>query len=347
MGRFDGRTEEPTPRARRRARREGRVPRTPEVGVALSLLGAAIAARGLLPAAGRELALGTRELLRISALEPPPGHVRGVVLDMVGGALLPILGLAVALGVVGGVAQTGFLLSPGALAPKLSRLSPRQGLERLRPSALAWEAARSALKVGLLVAVVWRPVRDAVEEATAVRSLPEWLGLLGRGAWAVLGRVALLALFIAAADYVVARVRTERAQRMTRQELKQEHKEMEGDPLVRMHRRRRHRELSRNRMLVEVTTADVVVTNPTHLAVALRYTPGEPAPRVVAKGAGRFALKLRRLAAMHGVMIREDPPLARELYRRCRVGRFVPPALYEAVAVVIAIAYRRRWRGVM
>ncbi len=347
MGRFDGRTEKPTPRARRKARREGRVPRSPEVGVALSLLGAAIAARSLLPAAGRELALGARELLRISALEPPPEHVRGIVLDMLGGALLPVLGLAVALAVVGGVAQTGFLLAPGALAPKLSRLSPRQGLERLRPSALAWEAARSGLKVGLLVAVVWRPVREAVEEATAVRSLPEWLGLLGRGAWAVLARVALLAVFIAAADYVVARVRTERAQRMTRQELKQEHKEMEGDPLVRMHRRRRHRELSRNRMLVEVTTADVVVTNPTHLAVALRYTPGEPAPRVVAKGAGRFALKLRRLAARHGVMIREDPPLARELYRRCRVGRFVPPALYEAVAVVIAIAYRRRRRGVM
>lgn len=347
MGRFDGRTEKPTPRAKRRARREGRVARSPEVGAAVSLLGAAIAARTLLPAAGRELALGTRELLRISALEPPPSHVRDVVLGMLGGAVLPFLALALALGVAGGVAQTGFLLAPGALAPKLSRLSPRQGLERLRPSNLAWEAGRSALKVGLLVAVVWAPIRDAVGEATRARSLPEWLALAGARGWAILVRVAFLVAVIAAADYVVARVRTERAQRMTRQELKQEHKEMEGDPLVRMHRRRRHRELSRNRMLVEVTTADVVVTNPTHLAVALRYTPGEPAPRVVAKGAGRFALKLRRLAARHGVMIREDPPLARELYRRCRVGRFVPPALYEAVAVVIAIAYRRRRRGVM
>lgn len=347
MGRFDGRTEKPTPRVRRRARREGRVARSPEVGAALSLVGAAIGARVLFPAAGRELALGARELFRISALEPPPSHVRDVVLAMLSGALLPFLGLALVLGVAGGVAQTGFLLAPGALAPKLSRLSPRQGLQRLRPSALAWEGVRSTLKVGLLVAVVWSSVREAVEEAMRARSLPEWLTLAGHRAWVILARVALLATLIAAADYVATRVRTERAQRLTRQELKQEHKEMEGDPLVRMHRRRRHRELSRNRMLLEVTTADVVVTNPTHLAVALRYTPGEPAPRVVAKGAGRFALKLRRLAARHGVMIREDPPLARELYRRCRIGRFVPPALYEAVAVVIALAYRRRRRGVM
>jgi flagellar biosynthetic protein FlhB len=149
------------------------------------------------------------------------------------------------------------------------------------------------------------------------------------------------------ADYLVTRVRTKRSLRMTRRELLQEHKEMEGDPLVRMQRRRRHRELSRNRMIADVATADVVITNPTHLAVALRYRPGEPAPRVVAKGAGRLAQRIRRVAYRHGILVREDPPLARAIYGRCRVGQFIPPALYEAVAIVLAVAYRRRRLGVM
>src|SRR5690606_2260219 len=121
----------------------------------------------------------------------------------------------------------------------------------------------------------------------------------------------------------------------------EEAKQTEGDPLVKAQRRRRAQELSRNRMLREVAGADVVVTNPTHLAVALRYRDGEPAPRVVAKGADRLAAKIRKIAYRNGILVTEDKPLARALYRRCKVGAFIPGALYEAVAVVLAVAYRR------
>jgi flagellar biosynthetic protein FlhB len=347
VGRFDGRTEEPTPRVRRKARREGRVARSPEVGVAVSLVGAVLAARVLFPSAARSLALGTRELLWIAPQEPPPQPVLRAVTGMLLGGIAPFLALAFVLGMAGGLAQTGFLLAPGALAPKLSRLSPRQGLQRLRPSAMGWEAARAVGKLGLLLALAWGPIRGAVEDAASARSLAAWVELVAHRGFTILVRVAALATVVAVADYLVTRMRTKRSLRMTRRELLQEHKEMEGDPLVRMRRRRRHRELSRNRMIADVATADVVITNPIHLAVALRYLPGEPAPRVVAKGAGRLAQRIRSVAARHGILVREDAPLARAIYRRCRVGQFIPPALYEAVAIVLAIAYRRRRLGVM
>jgi flagellar biosynthetic protein FlhB len=132
---------------------------------------------------------------------------------------------------------------------------------------------------------------------------------------------------------------------MSKQETRQESREEEGNPEIRSHRRRRHAEIARHNMIVETATADVVLMNPTHLAVALRYAPNEPAPRVVAKGSGALALKLRATAYRHGVMVREDKPLTRAIFRRCKVGHFVPAALFEAVAVVLAVAYRRRRRG--
>ena len=158
-------------------------------------------------------------------------------------------------------------------------------------------------------------------------------------------RLAALAAFLAAADLAMAKFRTGRTLKMTKQETRQENKEEEGNPLVRSHRRRRHAEIARHNMIRETAAADVVLTNPTHLAVALRYAPNEPAPRVVAKGSGALALKLRATAYRHGVMVREDKALARAIYRRCKVGHFVPAALFEAVAVVLAAAYRRRRRG--
>ncbi len=146
---------------------------------------------------------------------------------------------------------------------------------------------------------------------------------------------------IAAADYGYQRWKTGREMRMSKEEVKQEHRNADGDPLIKGQRRRRALELSRNRMLGAVAGADVVVTNPTHFAVALAYADGDAAPRVVAKGTDRIAAKIRAEAYRNGVLVTENRPLARALYRRCKVGSFVPAALYEAVAIVLALAYRR------
>jgi flagellar biosynthetic protein FlhB len=130
--------------------------------------------------------------------------------------------------------------------------------------------------------------------------------------------------------------------KMSKQELKEEYKSSEGDPMVRSARRQRAREMSRNRMIFDVGIADVVVTNPTRLAIALKYEDDEPAPRVVAKGANKLAAKIRAEARRNGVPVIEDKPLARALFRRIKIGHFIPGNLFEAVAAVLAVAYRRK-----
>ena len=347
MGRSDGRTEKPTERRKRKVRREGRTAKSHEVAVALSLAVAVAATQLVFPALGRDLMEGVRKILRLSGEAQSPAVAAPIALSMFVGALAPLLALVVVSSVASGLVQTGFALAPGAVKPKLSNLNPAKGLSRLKPAAMAWEAVRSALKIGLIFAVTVGPVRQVMAESHEARNLGVWLSLVSTHARTMLTRAAALAVVVAVADYVVTRVRTTRSIRMTRQELREEYRQSEGDPMAKGVRRRRQIEFSRNRMLADVTTADVLITNPTHFAVALKYTVGEPAPRVVAKGAGSFARKLRRLAHRHGVLVREDPPLARTIFRRCKVGHFIPAALYEAVAVILAVAYRRRRLGVI
>jgi flagellar biosynthetic protein FlhB len=316
------------------------------VASAISLFLLLGASGSILPSALDRLTTGTRTLIAASGSGISGAAVRSEALSMASGALAPLLGAAVALAVAGGLLQSGFGLAPAALKPKLSRLSLKQGLTRWKPATVAWEAARSSLKVGLLAAMAYGPIAQLVDAAGQARSLSGWLSLSGDATKALVVRSAMLAGLIAATDLFMNRRRTSRSLKMSKQEVKQEHKESEGDPLLKSLRRRRQSELRRQQMVADVATADVVITNPTHYAVALKYEAGEPAPRVVAKGMGRFALKIRKLAHRNGVLVQEDPPLARALHRSCKVGHFIPTALFEAVAVVLALAYRRRARGV-
>jgi flagellar biosynthetic protein FlhB len=347
VGRSEGRTEKPTERRKRKIRREGRTAKSHEIAVALSLVVAVAAVQLVFPAIARQLMEGMSKLLRLSGVADTPAVAGPVVLGMVTASLVPLMGLVVVAAVGSGLVQTGFSLAPAAAKPKLSNLSPSKGLQRLKPATMAWEATRSAIKIGLIFGVTLGPIRQVMAESHDARGLVEWLPLIGLHARSMLVRAAGLAIVVAVADYAVTRFKSMRSIKMTRQELKEEVRETEGDPFAKGARRRRALELSRNRMIADVTTADVLITNPTHFAVALKYSVGEPAPRVVAKGAGAFARKLRRLAHRNGVLVREDPPLARAIFRRCKVGHFIPTALYEAVAVILAVAYRRRRLGVM
>lgn len=343
MGRFDGKTEKATPQRRKKARSEGTVARSQEVGVAASLLVAAVSLRVFGGHGIEVLRAETRMLLanpfhdavQLSEL----GGVAARMALALGG---PLLAAATAAAVVAGVAQVGIRLTPKAAKPKLSHLSPKKGLQRLKPSKAGWELVRTTLKLGLLLFIVWAPLRDWSTHMADGQSLDAGLTATLGQTWTVVGRAVALATVIAAADYAWNRHRTGKEMRMSKDEVRREYKDSEGDPLIRAMRRRRQSELSRNRMLRDIAFADVVVTNPTHLAVALRYAEGEAAPRVVAKGADHLAAKIRAEAYRHGVTVTEDKPLARALYRACKPGQYVPAALYEAVAVVLALAYRRR-----
>ena len=344
MGRNDGKTEKATPRRRREARREGTVAKSQEVGTAAALLAALLALRVFAPRAAAVFTGETRALLSSAGSPLDPGRLADSATRLALEGLGPFLFAAVVAATVAGVGQVGFQISPKAAMPKLSNLDPRKGLEKLRPAAAGWELTRSLAKLGLLVAVLWSPVRTWMREFARERSLESGLADLQSEMWVVLLRSVALMVAIAAADYAWNRYRTNQRMKMSKDDVKREHKDSEGDPMVRSQRRRRQMELSRNRMLHDVAGADVVVTNPTHFAVALRYTDGDGAPRVVAKGVDRMALRIRREAYRNGVPVTEDRPLARALYRRCKIGQHVPAALYEAVAVVLAVAYRRRGR---
>ncbi len=346
MGKNDDKTEKATPQRRQKARAEGQVARSQEVAVVVSLAGGALALRALTGPGMAALRRETTVLLGTGAPDITAlGDVgrRALVAAVALGG--PFLAVAVAGAVVAGVAQTGLSVAPKAAAPKLSHLSPARGLQRLKPSEALWELARTAVKLGLLVAVVWPPLRVMLDAPPTARSLDAGVTIVGDQVWTLLVRGLLVAALVAVGDYAYNRRKTSRKLRMSKQEVKQEFRNSEGDPLIKGMRRRRHHELSRNRMLFETARADVIVTNPTHLAVALRFAPGEAAPRVVAKGADHLAARIRATAHRHGVPVRQDVALARALHRSCKVGAYVPAGLYEAVAVVLAYAYRLTGRA--
>ena len=344
MGKLDGKTEKATPQRRRQARRKGQIARSAEVGVALSLV-AMVGALQILRSGSAALGDQATLLFGLAPTGPLPTDLlvtstTSTLMAMVA----PVSGLAVVAALAAGLGQTSGRLAPEALKPKLSNLSPKKGLQRLKPSTAGWELLRTSVKLGALALLLWGPITSVGANLMGARDLGSGLERTFSQALGILGRATLLAVVLALADYAWNRRKNEREMKMSKEDVKKEHKDSEGDPMVKAQRRRRAQEMSRNRMLRDVATADVVVTNPTHLAVALRYVDGEPAPRVVAKGADHVAAKIRTLARRHGILVTEDKPLARSLYRTCKVGQHVPVALYEAVAMVLAVAYRRRGR---
>lgn len=263
------------------------------------------------------------------------------------GLLLP----PVCAGLVGatlvGLLQTGGLVTAKPLEPQLDRLNPLRTLQRLFSLRSLVELVKVVLKLGAVTVVVWGVLRSTLVHLPPIAPSPEGLiGWIGSSLYDVGLRGALVLTMIGAFDYLYQWFDYERSLRMTKQELKEDLRETEGDPLVRARQRRRQRELARARMLRDVARATVVVTNPVHLAVALRYAPREaPAPVVVAKGARRMAERIREIADRHRVPVVENAPLAQALYRSVPVGRMIPPALYYAVAEVLALLYRTRRLG--
>ena len=337
-------TEKPTGRRKSEARKQGQVAKSQEVAVAVSLLGTALMMRAFLPGIADNFAANTRAIF----LSSPDGlgapELRSRALGMLLAGTAPFVIAASSIAIVTSVAQVGFRITPTLAKPKLKNLSLKRGLERMKPTTQLYELFKSLAKLGLLTAVAWGPVTDWKAHLDERQGLDVALGSTLGLAGTILLRAGLLSFLIAAIDFA-RNLRKHRQQlRMTKQEIKEESKSTEGNPLIKGKRRQFARELSRNRMLKAVSTADVVIVNPTHVAVALKYEPGDPAPRVVAKGVNTMALKIKKLAFRHGVMVREDPPLARSLYRTTKVGHMIPTALYEAVAAVIAAAYRRRGR---
>jgi len=345
-------TEPASPRRLEKAREEGQVARSRELGTFLAL----ISGIGALWFAGDEFFRTLEGVLR-SGLWFDTRITRDpqVMLNVAGMSawqglliLLPIFGLLLIVGIFSSVALGGFLLSPKALEPKFERLDPLKGMKRFVQAQTLVELLKTLAKATLIgivaVKVIWSYLSDmlALSHMSISDALARGLSLVAMSCLLIASSLVILVLI----DVPWQMWNHAKQLRMSRQDVKQEHKDSEGDPHVKGRIRQQQRSMARRRMMSAVPEADVVVTNPTHYAVALRYREGQGgAPVVVAKGAGLIAAQIRQLAQEHGVAQLEAPPLARALYHHVDLDREIPTALYAAVAEVLAWVYQvRTWR---
>ncbi|MFZ2853546.1 MAG: flagellar biosynthesis protein FlhB [Rhodocyclaceae bacterium] len=346
-------TEPASGRRLEKARAEGQVPRSRELGAFLVLLSAVgtfwIAGPWLMQ---RMAALLRRGLTLDLPLSQEPQLMLVRFADLSFDAVLGFLPLLVALvvaAVLGPLLLGSWNFAPATLLPDLTRLDPIKGLAKLiSMSGLAemFKAIAKAVVLGGVAAwVIWSERGDLL----SIFAQPIEVGLAMAGSLVNYSFAACVAamVLIVAVDVPFQLWQYHDKLKMSREDLKQESKESEGDPQVKGRIRALQREAARRRMMGAVPTADVIVTNPTHFAVALAYKSGMGAPKVVAKGRGELALKIRELGAEHGVPMLEAPPLARALYRHTDLDQEVPAALYAAVAEVLAYVYQlSNWRQV-
>jgi flagellar biosynthetic protein FlhB len=342
-------SEKPTAQRKKEARREGRIPRSPDLGAWAGLL----VATTLLPMVVRNT-MHTGERLLHQAVtiiaDPDPQKALALLSRGLGDAALTVAPLACGMLLVGvgaAAAQGGINFASKLLKPDFKRLNPLSGLKKMFGPHAAWEAIKALAKTAVLAGVLYYSLRGLLPRLVQAGSLPlASVVEMMTGAVLSLARSAALAgLVMAFADYAVARRRVGKQMRMSKQEVKEEHKRSEGDPHVKGAIRQKQMAMSRQRMMADLEKADLVMVNPTHVAVALRYDPAKGAPRVVAKGAGAVAAKIREVASDRRIPMVQDVPLARALYKACDLGDEIPPELYGAVARVLAFVMTLKARG--
>jgi flagellar biosynthesis protein FlhB len=338
------RTEQPTPKKLREARERGQVPRSRDVSTVAVLAGTAA---GLALAAEPALeSLGAVVRISFGAVGRPadPTAVLAAGLALGARAVAPVLAFAVVAGAAGAFLQVGPLLSIKPVMPQAERLDPVKGLKNLLGGRQWIELARAVLKMAIIGAVAADVLHDSVRGVTGLAARDAAAAVVAGGdlVLSLVLRVAGAMALLAVLDLLYQRWRHRQDLRMTKEEVKREHREAEGDPLAKQHRERMHRELVEHSALEQVRRADVLVVNPTHLAVALRYDEEEhEAPEVLAKGMDHLAERMIAAAREAGVPILRDVPLAHALFD-LEVGDEIPDALYEAVAAVLRAAWRER-----
>ncbi|MGI6683992.1 MAG: flagellar biosynthesis protein FlhB [Bacillota bacterium] len=239
--------------------------------------------------------------------------------------------------------QVGFLLTFEPLKPKLSRLSPIQGVKRMF-GVKAWaQLIKALLKVVIIGYFLYAVVRDNFKVFAVLQhlSVRESTALIGEILFEMAWKVALAFVMVAILDFLYQWWEYTKELKMSHEEIKEEYKQMEGDPYIKAEVKKKQRSLATRRMMEDLKQADVVITNPTHLAVAIKYDPAKfEAPYVLAKGQGQIAQKIKELAREQNIVIMENKPLARALYNQVEIGQVVPKELYQAVAEVLAFVYK-------
>ena len=340
------RTEEATPRKRQQARKKGTVARSMDLTSSLAMLVGLL----LMPSALNDLQMGAETSIKAGLGTLPTSASLGEIGRQFSLCITPNLkGLGILMasltfvGIGVSVAQVGFVLSGEALTPQFNRLNPIEGFKRLFSRNAWFEAVKALLKSGLIALLAYSAIMGAWPRLMAVGYVPLQSGIIV-ASQAVRGmafKIVAVWLALAGLDYFFQRKRIDRELRMSKQEIKEEMKEHDQNPEVKMAQARRRRQLARKSLMQAIRDADVVITNPTHYAVAIEYDADKSTvPIIVAKGADALAAKIRELAAANDVPIIPNPPLTRALYHQCDIGDVVPKELFQPVAEILAYVYK-------
>ena len=346
---FQEKTERATPYRKRKAREEGRVAKSAELNSAVMIcLGFA-----MMLAVGPHMATQLQLLMGHTMSNAPAIAISDpTFVKVFGDAMLkffavvgPVFAILVVVGFAANVAQVGFQITPKALKPKLEKLDVVKGLKQKFSLRTLVTMIRDATKLFIIGFVAYKVVQSEFEGFFLLpdMSVTQLATTVGRQAVWVALKIGAAILILAVLDYAYQKYEFEKSIKMSRQEIKDEYKNTDGNPQIKARVRQIQREAARKRMMADVARADVVLTNPTHLAVALKYDREVmDAPFVLAKGERLVAERIKKIAREHNIPVIEDKPLARALFKMCDIGQVVPETLYRAVAEVLAYVYRLR-----
>ncbi|HEY8750972.1 MAG TPA: flagellar biosynthesis protein FlhB [Tepidisphaeraceae bacterium] len=345
-------TEAPTPRRRAEAREQGNIARSQDLTVALMLLGVMITLNSTGPRLVNVLKILLHSMLSAESLSDFSGRgaTNGALhaVYAAGAALAPLLIAVMVIACVSNIVQVGINFNPQKLMPNLAALNPTRGFGKLFSSRSPIQLGMSVIKMAILSMVAYSALRNRMGQVASVQKL-DFLQIFGLSAslvYSIAMRVGIAMLIIAIIDYAIQRWRHERDLRMSKQDVKEEMRRMDGDPKIKLRRRQIAMTNLRRKLKKDVPTADVVVTNPTEFAIALKYdSKAMHAPRVIAKGQGLIAQRIREIAIEAGVPILERKPLARALYKLVEVGQEIPEQFYAAVAEILAYVYELSGKG--
>jgi flagellar biosynthetic protein FlhB len=342
-------TEQPTAQKLKKAKQEGQIGRSQDIGAWFGMLAASIMLPRTLGSAmehSRELVAKIPEIIA----DPDPAVALGILKEGLMGAVWAVLPLSLtmmAVGIAAAGAQGGIRVATKLFIPKFNRLNPLPGFKKMLGPQALWEGTKALIKTSVLAAVLYMTMKDIVPLLmTAGRlQLGSLLAVINNATISLIRAASVAGIVMAAADYFVVRRRTNKQLRMTKAEVKQENKNTEGDPLVKAQIRAKQMAMARNRQMADVPSADVVLVNPKHVAVALRYDPEKGAPRLIAKGQGAIAAKIRELATENRIPMVQDVPLARALDKSVEVGTEIPAEFFGAVAKVLAFVMSLKAKG--
>ncbi len=345
-------TEEPTQKKLQDARKEGQVAKSKEVSNGFTLLAFFLLLKITIGSMGNnlgdlfghfynmipDLIVGTGDQVPTENVEylVRTGMIRLLLI------LLPIFLIGFAVAFISNLIQVGWAPTGKPLQPKLSKINPMKGFKRIFSAQSLMELVKSIMKVALIGLVAYNYLKGKMGSFFILLDMPvtQAIGLIGEMVINLGLMISILYMIISAADFVYQKRKFKNDMKMTKQEVKDEYKDQEGDPQVKGKQKQRMQEASRRRMMQALPQADVVITNPTHYAVAIKYDADiAPAPVLLAKGSDYLALKIKETAKEYGIEIVENKPLARMIYANVEVGAQIPPELYQAVAEILAYVY--------